>query len=30
MRDDRPMTIGSWFPVPDEETLPDDLRKLFA
>src|SRR3954471_20649627 len=23
-------TAGSWFPVPDEETLPDDLRKLFA
>jgi uncharacterized peroxidase-related enzyme len=30
VRDDRAMTIGSWFPVPDEETLPDDLRKLFA
>ena len=23
-------TTGSWFPVPDERELPDDLRKLFA
>src|SRR5256885_1085337 len=22
--------VGSWFPVPDEESLPEDLRKLFA
>lgn len=22
--------VGSWFPVPDEETLPDDVRGLFA
>jgi uncharacterized peroxidase-related enzyme len=21
---------GSWFPVPDEDSLPEDLRKLFA
>ncbi len=25
-----PGSAGSWFPVPDEETLPDGLRKLFA
>ena len=23
-------TAGSWFPVPEERDLPDDLRKLFA
>jgi uncharacterized peroxidase-related enzyme len=22
--------VGSWFPVPDERDLPEDLRKLFA
>jgi uncharacterized peroxidase-related enzyme len=22
--------VGSWFPVPDESSLPDDLRKLFT
>jgi uncharacterized peroxidase-related enzyme len=22
--------VGSWFPVPDEAELPDDLRRLFA
>src|SRR3954466_9648279 len=22
--------VGSWFPVPGEDALPDDLRKLFA
>jgi uncharacterized peroxidase-related enzyme len=25
-----PGSVGSWFPVPEEETLPDGLRKLFA
>jgi hypothetical protein len=24
------VTVGSWFPVPEESELPDDLRKLFA
>jgi uncharacterized peroxidase-related enzyme len=24
------MSTGSWFPVPDEDELPDDLRGLFA
>ena len=23
-------TVGSWFPVPEERELPEDLRKLFA
>ena len=23
-------TAGSWFPVPEERELPEDLRKLFA
>ena len=22
--------VGSWFPVPDETELPENLRKLFA
>jgi uncharacterized peroxidase-related enzyme len=25
-----PDTTGSWFPVPEERDLPEDLRKLFA
>jgi len=25
-----PATTGSWFPVPEERQLPEDLRKLFA
>jgi uncharacterized peroxidase-related enzyme len=25
-----PGSVGSWFPVPEEETLPEGLRKLFA
>ena len=27
---DRDDSTGSWFPVPDEDELPDDLRGLFA